>query len=297
MYAASTYLTYLGLHWTRVLTVNKDKLENLNMKVPYDMVREGTWTLDALHSMIEGTANDTNGNGKIDENDEVGLASGTETWYCMQAAAGIQVYKSNQDGMPELNIDIERIDKYVQIMDKIINSDDYVASGSFGIDPFSGGNATFAYTQVGDAYDYYRISDVRYGFLPTPKLDEIQENYINCCTDMFWAMPKTLVGDEAERSAAIIEAFQCYNYNKMLPVYFEGALKARISDSPDDAEMIQIIADTRALSFAYTFNMPFKNIIADCVLGSANVASYCAASERAARKTLERLLQKFDEIE
>lgn len=297
MYCASTYLTYLGLHWTRILTVNKEMMDNMGFTIPYDMVREGKWTLDEFHSIIEGSSYDTNGNGKIDAQDEVGLASGGQTWYCMQVSAGLPIYEKDEYNFPYLNLDVEKADKFVQIMDKIINSDDYVASGDFGIEPFQNGKAMFAYTQVGDAYDYYRLTDVKYGFLPTPKLDELQENYINCCTDMLWAMPKTLAGEEAERAATIIEAFQCYNYNHMLPAYFEGALKARIADSPDDSEMMQLIADTRAISFAFNYALTFNNIIADCVLGTNNIASYFKSNEKVANKTLEKMIDKFVEME
>jgi len=297
LYCASTYLTYLGLHWTRILTVNKDAMADLNMEIPYDMVREGTWTLDQLYTLTEGTSQDVNGNGKIDENDKVAFTSGTQTWYCMQIGAGIPIYDKDENNIPYLNIDLEKIEAYVNIMDKLINNDDYLASGQFGIDAFQSGKAMIAYTQVGDAYDYYRLSDVTYGFLPTPKLNEQQENYINCCTDMPWAMPKTLVGEEAERAGTIIEAFQCYNYNHMLPVYFEGALKARISDSPDDAEMMQIISDTRAISFAFTYNLNFRNLVADCVLGKYQVASYFKRGEKVAKNALDVLVKKYTEME
>ena len=297
MYCASTYLTYLGLHWTRILTVNKEIMENLNIEIPYDMVREGKWTLDELYNITTGTSWDVNGNGKIDANDDVAFVSGGQTWYCMQVGAGIPIYEKDEYNFPYLNIDLEKIDKFINIMDKLLNSDDYVASGDFGIEPFQNGKAMIAYTQVGDAYDYYRLTDVKYGFLPTPKLDEQQENYVNCCTDMLWAMPKTLVGDEAERSATIIEAFQCYNYNHMLPAYFEGALKARIADSPDDSEMMQLIADTRAISFSQNYGLTFNNIIADCVLGTNNVASYFKSGEKAATKSLEKMIDKFIEME
>ena len=131
----------------------------------------------------------------------------------------------------------------------------------------------------------------------SPKLDEQQENYINCCTDMLWAMPKTLVGDNAERAAVIIEAFQCYNYNHMLPVYFEGALKARIADSPDDAEMMQIIADTRAISFAFTYTLAFRNLVADCVTGKYEVASYFKRGEKTARNALNNMVNKYLDLD
>lgn len=297
LYCASTYLTYLGLHWTRILTVNKEKMENLNIEIPYDMVREGNWTLDALYTIIEGTSQDLNGNGTLDTNDDIAFTSGSQTWYCMQVGADIPIYGRDENYYPCLAVDLERVEKYVDVMNRLINGGDYLASGEFGIELFQNNKAMIAYTQVGDAYDYYRLSEVRYGFLPTPKLNEQQENYINCCTDMLWAMPKTLVDEEAERAATIIEAFQCYNYNRMLPVYFEGALKARIADSPDDAEMMQIIADTRAISFAFTYNLQFQNLVDDCVLGSYQPASYFKRAEKVADNILNKLVQKFIEMD
>ena len=182
-------------------------------------------------------------------------------------------------------------------MRKILNSNDYVHSGDFGSDTFKNGFSTFAYTIIGDAYDYYRNTDIIYGFLPPPKLDELQEDYISCCTDMLWAMPKTLIGEAAERSATIIEAFQCYNYNYMLPEYLESALKARLSDSPDDSEMLQIIADTRAIAFAYIYELPINTIVNDCVFGNQQVASYFKANQKSAQNKINSLVEKFAEME
>lgn len=296
LYAASSYLSYLGLHWTRIITVNKEMAGNLNIEIPYNMVREGTWTLDQLYALTEGTSWDTNGNGRIDANDEIAFVSGGQTWYCMQEAADIPVYRKDEDGVPYLDIDLDRIDKFVNIMDKLINGNDYLADGDFGITPFENGKAMFAYTQVGDAYDYYRLSDTVYGFLPTPKLDEMQESYINCCTDMPWAIPKTAY-ESIDIAGTVIEAMSCYNYNNVLPAYFEGALKSRIADAPDDSEMLQIIADTRTIGFAYAYGLTFNNIINDCVIGTNEVASYFQKSEKVAQKTLDKLIASFEEME
>lgn len=296
MYAASSYLSYLGLHWTRVLTVNKEMAGNMNMEIPYDMVREGKWTLDQLYALTEGASWDANGNGRLDANDEIALVSGNQTWYCMQEAVDIPVYRKDAEGYPYLDIDLERVEKYVSIMDKLINGNDYLLDGDFGITPFQNGKALFAYTQVGDAYDYYRLSDTIYGFLPTPKLDEMQENYINCCTDMLWAIPKTSYAS-IDTVGTIIEAMSCYNYNNVLPAYFEGALKSRIADSPDDSEMLQIIADTRTIGFAYGYGLAFNNIVNDCVIGTNQVASYFQKQQKAAQKTLDKLVAAYTEME
>ena len=84
MYIASSYLSYTGLHWTRALMVNKRITTDLNVEIPYDMVREGTWTLDRMIAMTENTYIDLNGNGRKDIKDQIGLCTGVETLYCFQ---------------------------------------------------------------------------------------------------------------------------------------------------------------------------------------------------------------------
>ena len=294
MYAASSYLSYCGLHWTRVITFNKDWAEDLGYTGLYDEVREGKWTLDRLYDLTEGVSDDLDGNGKFNAKDRIAFTSGSQTWYCMQEAAGIPVYSHDAEGIPYLDIDIERVTKYVDIMRKLITGDDYIASGDFGIDQFKNDKALFAYTQVGDAYDTYRITDLRYGFLPTPKLDEAQADYINCCTDVPWCIPKNVSSDQLDVIGTVVEGMSCYNYNNVLPAYYEVAIKARTADAPDDAEMLSIISDTRTISFSYTYALTYNNIVNGCVENNSEVASYFKKNEKVATKTLDKLIEKYD---
>ncbi len=297
MYAASSYLSYCGLHWTRVITFNKDFAEDLGYGGLYDEVREGKWTLDRLYELTEGVSQDLDGNGKITAKDRVAFTSGTQTWYCMQEAADIPVYRHDAEGIPYLDIDVDRVTKYVDIMRLLITGPDYVASGDFGIDQFKNDTALFAYTQVGDAYDTYRISEIRYGFLPTPKLDEAQEDYINCCTDVPWGIPKNVTPTQLDLIGTVSEAMSCYNYNNVLPAYYETAIKARTADAPDDTEMLTIIAETRTISFSYTYQLTYNNIVDGCVTGNNEVASYFKKNEKVATKTLDKMVEKYAKMD
>jgi len=296
MYAASSYLSYCGLHWTRVITFNKDWADDLGYNSLYDEVREGKWTLDRLHELTEGVSVDLDGNGSINAKDRAGFTSGSQTWYCMQEAVDISAYRHNADGIPYLDVDIDRISKYVDVMRLLITGDDYVASGDFGVDQFKNDTALFAYTMVGDAYDTYRISEIRYGFLPTPKLDELQGNYINCCTDVPWCIPKNVTDSQLDIIGTVAEAMSCYNYNNVLPAYYETAIKARTADAPDDTEMLTIISETRTISFSYTYQLTYNNILND--LGNnGEVASYVKKNEKAAVKTLEKMIEKYEKMD
>ena len=297
MYAASSYLSYCGLHWTRVITFNKDWAEDLGYGGLYDEVREGKWTLDRLHELTEGVSEDLDGNGKYNVKDRIAFTSGSQTWYCMQESAGIPVYSHDADGVPYLDIDIERVTKYVDIMRELITGNDYIASGDFGIDQFKNNMALFAYTQVGDAYDTYRISEIRYGFLPTPKLDELQADYINCCTDVPWCIPKNVSAEQLDIIGTVVEGMSCCNYNNVLPAYYETAIKARTADAPDDTEMLTIIAGTRTISFSYTYQLTYNNIVNGCIENNSEVASYFKKNEKAASKTLQKLIEKYEKMD
>lgn len=297
LYCASSYLSYLGIHWTRAIMMNKDYMGNLNIEIPYNDVREGTWTLDKMLAMVEGTSFDVDGNGKINSNDEVGFCTGTQTYYCLQEAFDLSPYVHNDDGTVSFDFDLERMDTAVQKMRSLAQSSDYTQSGDgFGSEVFKLGSAMLVYGQIGDAYDIYRESDFSYGFLPTPKLDEMQGDYINCCTDLPWAIPKTISEEQSNIIGTIVEAASCYNYKNVLPAYFDVAMKNRTADSPDDAEMLQLIADTRKISFAFSYSMALNNVIGDLINSGNEVASYYASQEKSAQKTLEKLIQSFEEM-
>ena len=297
LYAMSSYLSYLGIHWTRALMVNKDIAGELMIGVPYDAVREGTWTLDAMLAYVRDVASDLDGNGKIDASDRIGFVTGSQTYYCFQESVGVTPYSRNAEGRIELSLDLDRTDCYVAKMRELMGTQDYLDAGDFfGSAVFQTGNSLVNLGEIGDAYDIYSSFDFTYGFLPCPKLDETQKDYVNCCTDGPWGIPTTVSGEQTDIVGTICEALSCYNYQHVLPVYFDVSMKRRMADSPDDAEMLQIIADTRMTSFAYAYDLPFKNILGDLGASGTGVGSYYEKQQRSAVKLLDKMLANFEKI-
>ena len=297
LYTTSSYLSYMGLDWTRALFINKDIAESLNLALPYDTVREGAWTLDAMIAYVEGTSRDLDGNGKIDTKDQIGFVTGTQTFYCLQESMDIPVYRKDADGNLVLDFDVDRVDTYVTKMRDFMSTDNFLkTSDFFGVELFRPGQALLCYGQLGDAYASYRDVAFAYGFLPTPKFDEAQENYINCCTDGPWAIPITVPADHIDIVGTVCEALSCRNYQYVLPAYFETSMKTRLADSPDDAEMLQLIADTRTTSFSYANSLTFKNILSDLESSSQGVASYFEKQTKIANKMLEKLVGNYEKL-
>ena len=89
----------------------------------------------------------------------------------------------------------------------------------------------------------------------------------------------------------------CFNYNNVLPAYYETAIKARTADAPDDTEMLTIISDTRTISFSYTYQLTYNNIVSGCVESNSEVASYFKKNEKVAAKSLEKLVEKYENMD
>ena len=297
MYLASSYLSYTGLHWTRTLMLNKRIFEDLGTEIPYETVREGTWTFDKMISLTENTYVDLNGNGKKDIKDQIGLCTGVETFYCLQESLDISPYHKNSDGTIAMDFDIERMDSVVNKLRDLNKTDGftYKSDSAFTSEIFKTDVAMMVLGQIADAYEVYRECEFPYGFLPCPKYDEMQKNYISGCTDLPWAIPKTVTEDQVDIIGTVVEALSARNYAGVLPVYFETVMKARIADSPDDAEMLQIIADGRTISFAMQYGLEFYNTLKELIVGRKEVASYYQGKAEAAQNKLDTLIESFDE--
>ncbi len=297
MYLASSYLSYTGLHWTRALMTNKRIFGDLGVEIPYETVREGTWTFDRMIAMTENTYVDLNGNGKKDIKDQIGLCTGVETFYCLQESLDISPYHRNSDGTITMDFDIERMDSVVNKLRDLNKTDGftYKSDSAFTSEIFKTDVSMMVLGQIADAYEVYRDCEFPYGFLPCPKYDENQKNYISGCTDLPWAIPKTVTDAQIDIIGTVVEALSAKNYAGVLPVYFETVMKARIADSPDDAEMLQIIADGRTISFAMQYGLEYYNTLKELIVGRKEVTSYYQGKAEAAQGKLDTLIESFDE--
>lgn len=99
------------------MTFNKTMMDQSNITYPYDLVREGKWTLDALKTMTADFGEDLNGDGRyIRENDRFALLGwGTESSYSLFYGADFAFINRDAAGDPVLEFDT---DKLVNILEK-----------------------------------------------------------------------------------------------------------------------------------------------------------------------------------
>lgn len=288
MYLMNNNISYRNLADIRMMFFNKELLSNNNIEYPYDLVREGTWTMDAMLAITEQGYVDLNGNGERDLDDQYGFVH-ANSFYCWMEPFTVEPYKKDADGNLYYDFDLNRISTLAEKSYKLI----FGAGGYFNgtetyvdtrVKTFAVGKTMFYYDKLEAAVLVYSDSEIQYGLLPMPKLDETQSDYFSGSTDRPIAIPVT-AGSHLETTGLVTEALNIEGYKQVFPAYYETALKSRYADQADDADMIEIAHQNMIISFTYAFgdyksayNILFEDLFKNGT-PSTDVASWAAKKE------------------
>jgi ABC-type sugar transport system, periplasmic component len=298
MYLASSNISYRGFHWTRVLFFNKNLFTDYNMEEPYTYVFDGTWTLDKFISLTKDTYTDVNGNSQVDDDDLFGYVAKGPI-YCYLEQYGLDPVEKTEDGELVLGVNNERTITLVEKMYSLLHESkggtikDYTTAETM----FSSDRALFAFGEIGDAVDKYRYTDVNYGIVMQPKLDETQESYLAEYTDRFMLFPITAA--DTDFVGTIFEAMSAEGYKKIYPAYYEIALKQKFTYDDESVKVLEIINDVRVLDFSYVYCSDINGMLNTLLYGSPSkdFASLYAKSEKSLNTKLKQITKSYEKLE
>lgn len=305
MYVFSNFIGYNGLRGTKNMYVNLDRLADYDLPSPYDMVRDGTWTLDQLITLTKDVYEDVNGDQTRDRDDFYGFAF-TGLFYGWLENFGIEAYEHSSDGTKlTLTVNTPRTAELTDMLKGWLFKDGYIGVWYQKSHPslydkaaysvmFADGKSLFTYGSLYVLLDCLSDSEVTYGILPMPKMDEQQEDYYGVCYDSPMFVPISI--SDPERTAVILEAMSAEGYRQILPAYKETTLKNRYATDKDSVEMLDIIFSNRILSRSYIYGggsglqMLLNDIVPSDTL---EFASYYAKMESSELNRLEKINQFF----
>ena len=298
-YIFSSYMSYQSLAWAKVLFMNKTIADDYKLEIPYDSVRDGSWTLDKFISMTKDVYSDLDSDGTRSDGDLYGFL-GYKKLYGWQSAF-VSCYTEGSDGTISLGYNKEKFVDVVERMNSLLNGSEggYITGNEPDHKIFVDGRALFHYTGLETlTYDDMRASDIDYGVLPLPKYDEKQENYITPSFDCQFAIPTT--ANELDKISLLVEAYSSAGYNITREAYFETALSTKYTRDDDSVEMLGIISDTLAVDLAYLNTSAGINGLGRafmyCFLNpDAGIASYLDSIEPAEEAIIEKLNTFFTE--
>jgi hypothetical protein len=258
MFLGSGNIAPTSLLGSKVIVANRDTLEDRSMEIPYQPVLDGIWTIDMLISMTKDVYDDLNGDGKQDFNDFYGYTT-QPLQNGFIVGCDISVLKKTEEGGLEIDAYSDKMvslvemlyDWYFESGSVYISSTDSTAEGYF-VDCFDQGHALFAFSKIENIVGTYRYGKVNYGILPFPKYDEAQDTYRTFAHETFFCVPVTTT--DTDRTSVILEAMSAEGYKQITPAFYEIVLKKKLANDPETIQMLEIINNNRAISFAYIYD-------------------------------------------
>lgn len=247
---AYTDFSLTDFEGTLVTFINEDYMTDLNLDSPYDLVREGKWTIDKLAEYMKAGAN-LNGADDYTYSESNDAKYGLTTWdngfKGIYFGAGANFILAN-DGQPEIAAKGETFINAVQKVLQVCSTD-----GEFLIAPntphyetvFKNGKALLMVAQL-KAANNYRDMKASYGILPMAKYDENQENY-RCLRTYSYVMCVPKTSETVEDTAVVMDALSYLTYKNVMGPFYNGRVSMKTLRNDDSIEMLSIIQASRTI--------------------------------------------------
>ncbi len=256
IFFAAGELTEADNNAVNVIAFVKDNVTDYHLDDPYELVREGTFTIDKFVEMSNAVLTDKNGDGKYNEDDVIGYLYFSDSGQTMFNALGNMCAVLDGNGDPQITFLTDRsVESWTKLISFIQQDctlsmstelDVYKGMGDYDVKVkmIEGKNTLFSWVHMRDIENLREVES-DFGILPNPKFDEAQETYCNENDPYgtgFFSLPITCA--DPERSGIIIEAFSARSMQIVLPAYYDITLEGKYMRDNDSLEMLEIIFDS-----------------------------------------------------
>lgn len=306
-YAAANSFSLSPISRAGGIIFDKDMYNRLGQeKSLYDYVRDGEWTIDAMHSIAEVAVQDVNGDGKMSDGDIFGIGSSWKEMYARFInGSGISYIEQDEKGYPVYNLlqNENAIDKLMHIYELFQKGNVYVNTGkdaeALALGTIEKQDVLFVLGHPNSLGVKYRDSEQALGFLPSPKYDTEQEEYHSPT----WAFEiltllKTLPADRTENVSILLEALSFSSHFGVMDTYKEVMMKSKYARDPESEEMFDIVLNSIYFDFGLVIwegdvaNKIIGNIYAS---GKGTVVSSLTELSNPIQKLIDDLVEAIEE--
>ncbi len=306
IFFAGNYLSLFGFDMTMLTFFNESMMEDLGLDKPYDLVREGKWTLDKLGEYLKLGAN-LNGADSFALTDTGPQTYGLTTW---GSGAGSLIYGCGErytaidkDGMPYVYAGNERFfDVVAKIASLTAREGDFLISTGTTGQPthyavmLRNGRTLFTLAELKESHKY-RDLELTFGVLPLPKYDENQESYYSNVSVGQTVMLMPVTVSDREEAGKVIDALVYLSYRDVLPAYYDVTVSQKGLRNDDSIEMLDIVRQSRIFdpgdTYGWTANLRI-GINDQLKLGNSDISSVFAAQLPAAEAAIEKALEQLE---
>ncbi len=291
-----------------VLYFNKTIAENRNVGDIYQLVRDGKWTYDKMAEMVKGVWTDLDGDAWPGDDDTFGYVTEIRnTTDALWDMFDIRVTARDENGQVKIDVDQG---KMVQVLEKMIEfkqsddtffevTDSSMTEDSIRCDKiFREGRALFYPTFLSRAQDF-RSMETDFGILPYPKWDENQDKYYTRSQDAYSVAVIPIDVPNIEMSGAVFDVLSAISYERVIPAYYDMALRDKYARDDESGEMLDIIRDGFKFSFGVFYapsldrGLEFRILIEQ---DNPNFVSYYEVNRKGYERRLKKLLSAYEEL-
>jgi hypothetical protein len=284
-----------NLLWMMIGTFfNKELVEQQEIENPYDLVRDGKWTLDKFIELSANKYSDLNGNGNIDNGDFYGFIIFNTNIDAFFTAAGFSALEKNNSGELIISpmLGSQRVYDLLDKLGEFCATPDVSFLNNVSIRSiFFEERALFTMDRVfivcGKDYGNSDSIEFEYGLIPNPKYDEYQENYSTNVGHPFTMYAISKGAFDTNTCAAVLECLSSESYRRVTPMVFETAMKIKYASDEVTTEMYDILRNTVSFDLGRFYSTQTANVYQAMRTQVINNTKTFASQYKALSKVIE----------
>ena len=145
---------------------------------------------------------------------------------------------------------------------------------------------------VGSA-QMFRDMKSDFGVIPTPKLDESQEDYF-ITPDITKLLVIPVTASDLDRTAVIVEALAYEGYSYLRPLYYETMLQSKYLRDEESIEMLDEYIYTNIGFSVVTGSSKLTEVVNSVIKGSSEASSAFASNKNTIQSEIDKYIELFE---
>ncbi len=272
---------------THCMLFNKQVAADKGLESPYQLVKDGKWTMDKMLEMAKAVTAESDGEDGITYKDTIGLFINGNYSNSLFIGSGESFVKKDGNGVPQLVMYNENSANVVQKIFDVFHDDAAIYMEGYNAkamadgftncywasrDRLANNGALFVTISLSDIFnlDTYDTSNI--GFLVTPKFTEEQDTYHSYISIIYATGCVIPVGNEdPEFAALVLEALNASSTDIVKHNYYDRILKGQKTSDEDSDEMLNYIFDNRVYDLGAMMWTNMRDVLTSvCVTASSN---------------------------
>lgn len=284
-----------------VFLFNKRLVMDYGFESPYELVKQGKWTVDKMQEMAKSVPIDINGDGKMSkDHDMFGLLTSGEMLHGSVLSSGDFLVGKDKDDLPFVNMTERMLTSFNKWTDIYYDGTRTLMLGDSEekLAVFNENRTLFMYDNM-SLVPEMRGNEVDFGILPNPKSDATQESYRNAVNpSLASAVSIPVTNSNLDRTGIILETLTAESYYTLLPSYYNVMLNAKYYRDEDSAEMLDIIFATLSYDLGQIYNWGGINeMVKDVALNKkTDFVSEFEKNQSRIQKSIDKLIVMFEEL-